>query len=61
LARNPELADVLLGWALGGDHLEPLDDAAAEDLRAERLGATRRRRRLRRHAPAPQRQNDRIV
>jgi CobQ-like glutamine amidotransferase family enzyme len=47
LARNPALADVLLGWALGEEHLEPLDDAGAEDLRAERLGAVRRRRRRR--------------
>jgi lipid II isoglutaminyl synthase (glutamine-hydrolysing) len=52
LARNPELADVLLRWAFGDEHLEPLDDDAAEDLRAERLGATRRKRRLRRRAPA---------
>ncbi len=44
LARNPALADLLLGWALGEEHLEPLDDAGAEDLRAERLGAVRRRR-----------------
>lgn len=46
LARNPALADVLLGWALGEEHLGPLDDAGAEDLRAERLGAVRRRRRF---------------
>ena len=52
LARNPALADLLLGWALGDDHLEPLDDAAAEDLRAERLGAAGRRRRLFRRAAA---------
>ena len=44
LARNPALADVLLGWALGADHLAPLDDAGAESLRAERLGALKRRR-----------------
>ena len=52
LARNPELADVLLGWALGDDHLQPLDDSAAEDLRAERLGAAGRRRRLLRRGAA---------
>ena len=46
LARNPALADLLLGWALGEETLEPLDDAGAEDLRAERLGAAKRRRRL---------------
>jgi len=45
LARNPALADLLLGWALGEETLEPLDDAGAEDLRAERLGAAKRRRR----------------
>ena len=50
LARNPALADLLLSWALGvgSTELAPLDDAAAESLRAERLGA-RGRRRLRRH------------
>jgi CobQ-like glutamine amidotransferase family enzyme len=48
LARNPALADVLLSWALGDTALAPLDDAAAESLREERLGATRRRRGLRR-------------
>ena len=46
LARNPALADLLLGWALGEEQLEPLDDAGAEDLRAERLGTLRRRHRL---------------
>jgi CobQ-like glutamine amidotransferase family enzyme len=44
LARNPALADLLLGWALGVTELRPLDDAAAESLRAERLGARGRRR-----------------
>jgi lipid II isoglutaminyl synthase (glutamine-hydrolysing) len=44
LARNPALADVLLGWGLGEDHLVPLDDGAAEDLRAERLAAAERHR-----------------
>jgi lipid II isoglutaminyl synthase (glutamine-hydrolysing) len=44
LARNPALADLLLGWALGATELAPLDDAAAESLRAERLAASNRRR-----------------
>jgi CobQ-like glutamine amidotransferase family enzyme len=48
LARNPALADLLLSWALDDAALEPLDDAAAESLREERLGASRHRRRLRR-------------
>jgi CobQ-like glutamine amidotransferase family enzyme len=51
LARNPVLADLLLGWSLGIDSLEPLDDGAEEALRQERLArvsATVRRRRLRR-------------
>jgi hypothetical protein len=48
LARNPALADLLLSWALDDVALEPLDDAAAESLREERLGASRHRRRLRR-------------
>jgi lipid II isoglutaminyl synthase (glutamine-hydrolysing) len=53
LARNPVLADVLLSWALGGAALTPLDDAAAERLRDERLSAVgRRRRRSRRHKAA---------
>jgi CobQ-like glutamine amidotransferase family enzyme len=38
LARNPALADLLLGWVVGGD-LEALDDRASEALRSERLGA----------------------
>jgi hypothetical protein len=42
LARNPALADVLLSWALDETDLAPLDDAGAESLREERLGATRR-------------------
>jgi len=55
LARNPALADLLLGWATGTD-LGPLDDAEESALRAERLalgkrgagrsGAGRHRRRL---------------
>lgn len=50
LARNPALADLLLSWALGVGvaELAPLNDEAAESLRAERLGA-RRRQRFRRH------------
>jgi lipid II isoglutaminyl synthase (glutamine-hydrolysing) len=52
LARNPALADVLLGWALGEDRLAALDDRAADDLRAERLAtAGRRRWRRRRRRP----------
>jgi len=50
LARNPALADLLLRWALGEQQLEPLDDAGAEDLRAERLGNAKRHRRLLRRA-----------
>jgi len=42
LARNPGLADVLLGWATGIEDLEPLDDSRAESLRAERFGAVSR-------------------
>jgi len=45
LARNPALADLLLGWALGRDgaqDLEPLDDHEEQALRAERLAAGRR-------------------
>jgi CobQ-like glutamine amidotransferase family enzyme len=45
LARNPSLADALLTWACEEAALAPLDDRAAESLREERLGATRRRRR----------------
>jgi len=42
LARNPALADLLLGWALGQDvALEPLDDRAVDALRVERLRAGR--------------------
>ena len=50
LARNPALADLLLSWALGGETLEPLDDADAECLREERLGSVRRKRRFGRRA-----------
>jgi CobQ-like glutamine amidotransferase family enzyme len=35
LARNPALADLLLGWSVG--ELAPLDDREEEALRAERL------------------------
>jgi CobQ-like glutamine amidotransferase family enzyme len=55
LARNPGLADLLLSWALGEEvgALPPLDDAAAESLRTERLEAVRgrrgRRRRVQKH------------
>jgi lipid II isoglutaminyl synthase (glutamine-hydrolysing) len=49
LARNPALADALLSWALDGASLTPLDDAAAEGLREERLAALGRRRRRRKH------------
>ena len=38
LARNPALADLVLGWAVGAA-LAPIDDALVEQLRAERLGA----------------------
>jgi hypothetical protein len=40
LARNPALADLLLGWALDVDidALPPLDDTAHDELRHERLG-----------------------
>jgi lipid II isoglutaminyl synthase (glutamine-hydrolysing) len=48
LARNPALADVLLSWALDDPALAPLDDSAADSLREERFGATRRRRGLHR-------------
>jgi lipid II isoglutaminyl synthase (glutamine-hydrolysing) len=49
LARNPALADLLLGWAVapGGDArtLDPLDDAAETALRTERLTSVTRSRR----------------
>jgi lipid II isoglutaminyl synthase (glutamine-hydrolysing) len=44
LARNPALADLLLAWALDVSELAPLDDTAADSLRAERLAAYGRRR-----------------
>ena len=52
LARNPALADLFLGWALGEDALplSSVDDLAADSLREERLAAARVRRRWRRRA-----------
>lgn len=41
LARNPALADLLLGWATGAT-LEPLPDDEEHALRRERLAAVRR-------------------
>ncbi len=41
LARNPALADLLLGWAVGA--LDPLDDQEEQGLRAERLAAAGRK------------------
>ncbi len=41
LARNPELADLLLGWALGRD-LAPLPSGYAEQARAQRIDEDRR-------------------
>jgi hypothetical protein len=41
LARNPELADLLLARAIGRD-LEPLAPGAAESLRAQRIAEDRR-------------------
>jgi CobQ-like glutamine amidotransferase family enzyme len=38
LARNPDLADLLLRWATGAD-LEPIDDTWPNRLRTERLAA----------------------
>lgn len=42
LARNPELADLLLCRALGVDALPPVEVPAVERLRSERLAAARR-------------------
>ncbi len=47
LARNPALADVLIGWATGVATLAPLDDEREMLLRSERLGAARGARRRR--------------
>jgi len=45
LARNPVLADLLLGWALGsGEPLAAVDDTEVEAWRAERLAASASRR-----------------
>jgi lipid II isoglutaminyl synthase (glutamine-hydrolysing) len=41
LSRNPAIADLLLSWATGTNHLTPLDDTWPERLRAERLTAVR--------------------
>ena len=41
LARNPRLADALLGWIVGADALSPLDDADVDELRSERIRAAR--------------------
>ena len=41
LARNPLLADALLGWIVGRDALTPLDDSDVDALRAERIRAAR--------------------
>ncbi len=41
LARNPRLADLLLGWVVGADAMTPLDDHEVDDLRTERLRAAR--------------------
>jgi CobQ-like glutamine amidotransferase family enzyme len=43
LARNPALADLLLGWATG-EELDPLDDVEETALRAERMASARRAR-----------------
>jgi CobQ-like glutamine amidotransferase family enzyme len=47
LARNPALADLLLGWALDVETLTPLDDSAHDALRRERLGGVAAGRRTR--------------
>jgi CobQ-like glutamine amidotransferase family enzyme len=44
LARNPELADLMLSWIIGSP-LKPWDQADIEALRAERLATVRGRRR----------------
>jgi CobQ-like glutamine amidotransferase family enzyme len=41
LARNPALADRLLGWAVGGE-LAPLPMANVDELRRERLARAAR-------------------
>lgn len=42
LARNPGLADLLIGWVVG-EPLAPLDDTEADELRRDRLRAARSR------------------
>lgn len=42
LARNPALADMILGWAIDGP-LEPLNDEVFEQLRRERIEAVGKR------------------
>ncbi|MGH9110002.1 MAG: type 1 glutamine amidotransferase [Acidimicrobiales bacterium] len=49
LARNPGLADLLLGWAVGSA-LAPLDDSQEEALRNERMAASGPGRSVRRWA-----------
>ena len=49
LARNPRLADLLLGWVVGADALTPLDDVDVDDLRTDRVRAARA------HEAAPRR------
>lgn len=51
LARNPALADLLLGWAVG--ELEPLDDSECDELRTERLTAVGVAKRGQRKLPGP--------
>jgi CobQ-like glutamine amidotransferase family enzyme len=41
LARNPLLADALLGWIVGASALTPLNDTDVESLRVERIQAAR--------------------
>jgi CobQ-like glutamine amidotransferase family enzyme len=41
LARNVELADLLLRWATGRDELEPLDDTIVHELRDQHLAEER--------------------
>jgi lipid II isoglutaminyl synthase (glutamine-hydrolysing) len=43
LARNPRLADLLLGWVVGADALGPLDDTEVAALRHDRVRAARQR------------------
>ncbi|HVX20531.1 MAG TPA: hypothetical protein VHB02_04220 [Acidimicrobiales bacterium] len=52
LARNPALADLLLGWAVGRD-LDPLPDDEEHALRRERLAAVRRASRVSWFRPRP--------